>query len=124
MSQDNKTTTVGQLIAPYPAPGPTLLPGPVASLVSLLSKSTTVSIRLGSLIGGTALDAARVGTLTGLELGRAAVEGILARAGRDVNSRRAAGGGEEDGDVEGWTKRGVSGQARSLVLSLFLIFWI
>lgn len=112
MSQDNETTTVGQLIAPYPAPGPTLLPGPVASLVSLLSKSTTVSIRLGSLIGGTALDAARIGTLTGLELGRAAVEGILVRAGRDVNSRRAAGGGEEDGDVERWTKRGVSGQAR------------
>lgn len=123
MSQDNETTTVGQLIAPYPASGPTLLPGPVASLVSLLSKSTTVSIRLGSLIGGTALDVARTGTLTGLELGRAAVEGILTRAGRDVNSRRAAGGGE-DGDVEGWTKRGVSGQARSLVLGLFLIFWI
>lgn len=111
MSQDNETTTVGQLIgpSPYPAPGPTLLPGPLASLVSLFSRSTTVSIRLGSLIGGTALDAARIGTLTGLELGRAAVEGILARAGRDVNSRRAAGGGEED--VEGWTKTGVSEQA-------------
>lgn len=123
MSQDDETTTVGQLIAPlpYPAPGPTLLPGPIASLVSLVSKSTTVSIRLGSLIGGTALDAARIGTLTGLELGRAAVEGILVRAGRDVNSRRAAGGEE---DIEGWTRSGVSGQARSLVLGLFLIFWI
>lgn len=127
MSQDDETTTVGQLIAPlplpYPAPGPTLLPGPIASLVSLVSKSTTVSIRLGSLIGGAALDAARDGTLTGLELGRAAVEGILVRAGRDVNSRRAA-GGEDEEDIEGWTRRGVSGQARSLVFGLFLIFWV
>lgn len=123
MSQDNETTTVGQLIgpSPYPASGPTLLPGPIASLVSLFSRSTTVSIRLGSLIGGTALDAARIGTLTGLELGRATVEGILARAGRDVNSRRAV--GSEEG-MEGWTKKGVSGQASSFCFGLFLMFRI
>lgn len=108
MSHNDKTTAVSQLIAPsHSASGPTLLPGPVASFVSLFSKSTTVSIRLGSLIGETALDAARIGTLTGLELGRAAAERILARAGRDVSSRRGAGGG---GDyVEGWTEKGVSG---------------
>jgi hypothetical protein len=72
----------------------------------LFSKSTTVSIRLGSLIGETALDAARVGTLTGLELGRVAVEGILTRAGRDVSYRRREGGGEEY--IESWAEKGVS----------------
>lgn len=91
---------------PHPASGPTLLPGPVASLVSLVSKSTAVSIRVGSLIGGTVLDGARIGTLTGLELGRAAVEGILNRAGRDVQVRRGA--AEREEYVEGWTDKGVS----------------
>lgn len=75
--------------------GPTLLPAPVASLVSLISRSTTASIRLGSIIGGTFLDSARLGTLTGLEIGRATAEGILARAGRDVRD-------------DGWADRSVS----------------
>lgn len=44
-------------------------------------------LQLGSFLGGLALDGARVTTLTGLELSRAVIEGILSRAGRDVTLR-------------------------------------
>jgi hypothetical protein len=102
------SSTSSALITPLhaAASGPTLLPGPVASLVSVVSKSASVSIRLGSFVGGAALAGARIGTLTGLELGRAAIEGILHRAGHDVNSRRLVGGNH----VNGWTETGVSDQ--------------
>ncbi|OAT13342.1 esterase/lipase [Blastomyces gilchristii SLH14081] len=62
----------------------TLLPRPVASLVSLFTHSTSLSLRIGTFLGGFALDSARATTLTGLELSRAVVESILVRAGRDV----------------------------------------
>ncbi|GAD98851.1 lipase, putative [Paecilomyces variotii No. 5] len=67
--------------------GNTLLPRPVASLVSLFTQSTSLSLRLGTLFGGAAIDGARVTTLTGLELSRAVIEGILTRAGRDIAIR-------------------------------------
>lgn len=92
---------------PVPAAGPTLLPAPIASLVSLVSKSTTISIRLGSLVGEVLLDSARASTLTSLELGKALVEGVLIRAGRDVEARRLR-RTADDNYVEGWTDKGVS----------------
>ncbi|KAI9369413.1 hypothetical protein BJX61DRAFT_536446 [Aspergillus egyptiacus] len=67
--------------------GASLLPRPVASLVSFVTQSTSLSLRLGTYFGGVALDGARVTTLTGLELSRAVIEGILTRAGRDVAVR-------------------------------------
>lgn len=67
--------------------GATLLPRTAASLVSWLTQSTSLSLRLGTFIGGVALDGARATTLTGLELSRAVIEGILTRAGRDVAVR-------------------------------------
>lgn len=76
--------------------GMTLLPRPVASLVSLLTQSTSLSLRVGTFFGGIALDGARVSTLTSLELGRAVIEGILTRAGRDVALRS----GDEHGRIE------------------------
>ncbi|KAJ5772378.1 hypothetical protein N7520_002907 [Penicillium odoratum] len=76
--------------------GATLLPRPVASLVSLLTQSTSLTLRIGSFFGGVALDGARATTLTSLELGRAVVEGILTRAGRDVAIRS----GDEHGRIE------------------------
>lgn len=76
--------------------GTTLLPRPVASLVSLLTQSTSLTLRIGSFFGGVALDGARATTLTSLELGRAVVEGILTRAGRDVAFRS----GDEHGRME------------------------
>lgn len=76
--------------------GTTLLPRPVASLVSLLTQSTSLSLRVGTFFGGVALDGARATTLTGFELGRAVIEGILTRAGRDVAIRS----GDEHGRME------------------------
>ncbi|KAJ5670629.1 uncharacterized protein N7477_005992 [Penicillium maclennaniae] len=76
--------------------GTTLLPRPVASLVSLLTQSTSLSLRVGTFFGGVALDGARATTLTGFEVGRAVIEGILTRAGRDVAIRS----GDEHGRQE------------------------
>lgn len=122
MSETGYTATSSSssaLITPLhaAASGPTLLPGPVASLVSVISKSTSVSIRLGSFVGGAALAGARIGTLTGLELGRAAIEGILHRAGHDVNSRRLVGGNH----VNGWTESGINILRSSISLTQLLL---
>lgn len=68
-------------------PGPTLLPAPIAKVVSLATRSTSIALRMGTLVGGFGLDAAKVTTLSSLELGRAILEGILGRAGQDVISR-------------------------------------
>ncbi|WEW61425.1 hypothetical protein PRK78_006915 [Emydomyces testavorans] len=65
----------------------TLLPRPVASLVTLFAHSTSLSLRVGTFLGEFAIDSVRATTLTGLELSRAVVESILVRAGRDVVSR-------------------------------------
>lgn len=79
-----------------PASGSTLLPRPIASLISLITQSSSLSLRLGTFFGGAALDGARATTLTSLELSRALVEGILTRAGRDVAIRS----GDELGRTE------------------------
>lgn len=86
--------------------GTTLLPRPAAFLVSLLTQSTSLSLRVGTLLGGVALDGARATTLTGLELGRAVVEGILTRAGKDIAIRS----GDEHGrsEAESLLERSVS----------------
>lgn len=82
--------------AHVPTSGSTLLPRPVASLISLITQSTSLSLRLGTFFGGAALDGARATTLTSLELSRALVEGILTRAGRDVAIRSS----DEHGKAE------------------------
>ncbi|EAW08835.1 lipase family protein [Aspergillus clavatus NRRL 1] len=78
--------------------GATLLPRPVASALSLLTQSTSLSLKVGSFFGGIALDGARVTTLTGLELSRAVVEGILIRAGRDVSLRSSGDRGRSEAE--------------------------
>ncbi|KAI3327329.1 hypothetical protein HD806DRAFT_520213 [Xylariaceae sp. AK1471] len=62
----------------------TLLPGPIASAVSLATRSTSFALRIGTTISGYGLGAAKVTTLSSLELGRGILDGILSRAGRDV----------------------------------------
>jgi hypothetical protein len=83
-------------------PSSTLLPAPIASVVSLATRSSSLYLRLGTFIGGLALDGARVTTLTGLELSRAIIEGILSRAGRDVAGRTSGelGRAEAEGILE------------------------
>ncbi|KAL4904622.1 hypothetical protein BDW74DRAFT_27154 [Aspergillus multicolor] len=78
--------------------GTSLLPRPVASLVSLFAQSTSLSLRVGTYVGGVALDGARVTTLTGLELSRTVIEGILTRAGRDVAVRSSGGHGKAEAE--------------------------
>ncbi|RDW72570.1 lipase family protein [Aspergillus mulundensis] len=78
--------------------GSSLLPGPVASLVSFFTQSTSLSLRVGSFVGGVALDGARVTTLTGLELSRTVIEGILTRAGRDVAVRSSGSHGKAEAE--------------------------
>ncbi|KAL4883909.1 hypothetical protein BJY04DRAFT_18697 [Aspergillus karnatakaensis] len=79
-------------------PGTSLLPRPVASFVSLITQSTSLSLRIGTYFGGVALDGARVTTLTGLELSRAVIEGILTRAGRDVAIRSGGSAGKAEAE--------------------------
>ncbi|KAE8400689.1 hypothetical protein BDV37DRAFT_257181 [Aspergillus pseudonomiae] len=76
--------------------GATLLPRPMASIVSFVTQSTSLSLRVGTFFGGVAIDGARATTLTGLELSRAVIEGVLTRAGRDVATRSSG----EHGKVE------------------------
>ena len=73
--------------APQHPAGSTLLPASIANVVSLVARSGSLYLRLGTFIGGLALDGARVTTLTGLELSRALIESILHRAGKDVALR-------------------------------------
>lgn len=84
----------------------TLLPRPVASLVSFVTQSTSLSLRVGTFFGGVALDGARATTLTGLELSRAVIEGVLTRAGRDVSVR--SGGDRGKTEAESLLERSVS----------------
>lgn len=78
------------------SPGRTLLPGPIASLITTFTQTASFSLRVGTKVGGFAIAGARETTLTSLELTRAAVEAILTRAGRDVSERRS----DELGRVE------------------------
>ncbi|KAI0437854.1 hypothetical protein F4803DRAFT_125503 [Xylaria telfairii] len=67
-----------------PLPAGTLLPGSVANAVSFATRSTSFAIRLGATISGYSIGAAKITTLSSLELGRHVLDGILNRAGRDV----------------------------------------
>ncbi|KAK5999057.1 KCCR13L-like protein [Cladobotryum mycophilum] len=70
--------------AQHQPPGPTLLPAPVAQAVSLATRSTSLAIRIGSLVSSFGLDAARVTTLSSLELARGMIEGVMSRAAKDT----------------------------------------
>ncbi|KAM5347151.1 hypothetical protein ACJ41O_010156 [Fusarium nematophilum] len=70
-----------------PHPGRTLLPSPVAQAVSLAARSTCLAIRLSSTAGSYGLGAAKITTLSSLELARSMVESVLSRAGRETLAR-------------------------------------
>src|SRR6266487_6072089 len=81
MDQDEEESSRAVLGNPEHVQSSTLLPSPIATIISLVTRSSSLYLRLGTFIGGLALDGARVTTLTGLELSRALIEGILNRAG-------------------------------------------
>ncbi len=72
---------------PLPHQNGTLLPGPVASLISAGTGIGALSVRAGTRIAGWGLYAGRESTLKTLSLGRTAAETVLFLAGRDVASR-------------------------------------
>lgn len=84
----------------------TVLPKPVASAVSLATRSSSVYLRLGTLIGRFAIDSARVSTVTGLEVGRAVLERVLFKAGDDVARRSTGDIGRQE--AEGLLERSIS----------------
>ncbi|KAJ8107246.1 hypothetical protein ONZ43_g6794 [Nemania bipapillata] len=67
-----------------PHPAGTLLPGPMANVVSFATRSTSFALRISTAVCGHSLGAAKVTALSSLELGRGILGGILTRAGRDV----------------------------------------
>lgn len=64
----------------------TLLPGKIANVVSAISKGSTMSLRLSTYLAATALDSARIGTLTSLGFTRRAIEGVLYKADQDTKN--------------------------------------
>lgn len=84
----------------------TVLPKPVASAVSLATRSSSVYLRLGTLIGRFAIDSARVTTVTSLEVGRAVLERVLFKAGDDVARRSTGDLGRQE--AEGLLERSIS----------------
>lgn len=81
------------------SPGRTLLPASVASIVSLAARSTSFALRLGTVVGGYGLGAAKFTTLSSLELGRGILEGILSRAGKDVLARSTSDLGRDNAET-------------------------
>ncbi|KAI1108571.1 hypothetical protein F5Y14DRAFT_74623 [Nemania sp. NC0429] len=67
-----------------PRPAGTLLPGPVANVVSFATRSTCFALRISTAVCSHSLGAAKVTALSTLELGRDILNGILTKAGRDV----------------------------------------
>ena len=90
MAEVHENTSSGIGVVPMPAitedpcQGNTLLPHPIASVISFAARSSSLSLRVGTFFGNAAVSGARATTLTGLECGRGILEGIISRAGRDV----------------------------------------
>jgi len=72
--------------ATAPANGRTLLPTPVAKLVSGGTGLLSFYVRAGSKVGGWGLSASRVATLKTLSVTSNALEAVLVAAGRDASS--------------------------------------
>lgn len=81
------------------SPGRTLLPSPVASAISLWTRSTSLALRVGTVIGGYGFGAAKATTLSSLELGRGILEGILHRAGNETFLRSNSELGRADAET-------------------------
>ena len=78
-----------------PHRGAPLLPQSIASAVSFATRSSSLSLRVGSFFGNAAVSGARTTTLTGLEFGRRILDAILSRAGRDAAENSAGDRGKE-----------------------------
>ena len=68
-------------------PGPTLLPGFIASGITTITGATSLGLRIGTKVGGWAIGGAREATLTSLEVSRAVCEAVLYCSARDIANR-------------------------------------
>lgn len=84
--EDDKAITTQLREIAVSDPGNTLLPSPIAKAVSLATRSTSLALRMGTVIGGYGIDAAKFTTLSSLELGRNILGTVLSKAGKDVLS--------------------------------------
>lgn len=80
-------------------PGKTLLPSPVANAISLWTRSTSLALRVSTVIGGYGFGAAKATTLSSLELGRGVLEAILHRAGSEAFLRSNSELGRADAET-------------------------
>jgi pimeloyl-ACP methyl ester carboxylesterase len=86
--------------------GPTLLPRTLASIVTTVCGASSLTVKIGSKIGGFWIAGARETTLTSLELTRAGIEAVLVAAGRDVSTRSHGEMGQRE--AEGILERSVA----------------
>ncbi|KAK7743766.1 hypothetical protein SLS53_003785 [Cytospora paraplurivora] len=86
-------------LLPAPVPGRTLLPSPIASAISFWTRSTGLALRVGTVVSGYGLGAAKATTLSSLELGRGIIEGILHRAGNETFLRSHSELGRADAET-------------------------
>ncbi|KFX87514.1 hypothetical protein V490_08197 [Pseudogymnoascus sp. VKM F-3557] len=105
MPEDEDEAASRQAVIPRLEDSSTVLPKPVASAISLATKSSALYLRLGTFVGKLAIDGARVTTVTGLELSRAVVERILSSAGEDVVKKSTGEIGRQE--AEGLLERSI-----------------
>ncbi|KFY34029.1 hypothetical protein V494_07124 [Pseudogymnoascus sp. VKM F-4513 (FW-928)] len=106
MTQDEDEAASGPANIPRIEDTSSVLPKPIASAISLATKSSALYLRLGTLVGKLAIDGARVTTVTGLELSRAVVERILFSAGEDVVKKSTGQVGRQE--AEGILERNIA----------------
>ncbi|KAK9475478.1 uncharacterized protein V1510DRAFT_358860 [Dipodascopsis tothii] len=62
----------------------TLLPFPLACVVSSVSRTTTIALRLGTYVSDTVLESSRIGTLTTIDVYKRALESLIWKTEVDV----------------------------------------
>ncbi|KAL8412991.1 hypothetical protein RB596_009519 [Gaeumannomyces avenae] len=98
--------------------GRTLLPFPFAQAVTLSTRSASLFLRLGTSIGGYTFHASKAATLSGFDLGRVVVEGILSRAGKDLLATNSTEFGRAE--TENLLERGLATIHRTITGAAFL----
>jgi hypothetical protein len=94
--EEKQLATAQANSAPVPGHGGTLLPPPVASLISAGTGIGSFSVRAGTKVAGWGLFAGREATLKSLSVTRNVAESVLWLAGRDVASRSVSEIGEQE----------------------------
>lgn len=98
--------------------GRTLLPFPFAQAVTLSTRSASLFLRLGTSIGGYTFHASKAATLSGFDLSRVIVEGILSRAGKDLLATNSTDFGRAE--TENLLERGLATIHRTITGAAFL----